>query len=158
MKPLALVALLTFTVSAPASAAVARGAAAPSFSMAATDGGHVALSGLRGKPVYLNFFASWCGPCNEEAPAIARLQGKYRPRGLVVVGVDEFENLSRAAQFKEKYHLPYAVAVDDGAVARPYGVIALPVHVFIDRSGTVKLVRYGEMSDAEIETAIVSIL
>jgi peroxiredoxin len=158
MKSLALVAVLAFWATAPASATVARGKAAPAFTMAATDGGRVALARLRGKSVYLNFFASWCGPCNDEAPVIARLQEKYRSRGLVVVGVDELENLSRATQFKQKYHLPYAVAIDDGAVAKPYGVIALPVHVFIDRAGTVKLFRLGEMSDAEIEAAIVSIL
>lgn len=138
--------------------ALAAGVPAPSFSLADTSGARVTLAALHGKPVYLNFFASWCGPCNEEAPAIARFQNKYRARGLSVIGVDELESKSRALGFERKYRLPYPVALDDGAVAKPYGVIALPVHVFIDRAGKIKLVRYGEMSDAEIEAAILSIL
>ena len=109
---------------------------------------------LHGKPVYLNFFASWCAPCNEEAPFVVSLEKKYRPKGLVVVGVDEQEDASKAKGFAAKYNIPFAVVLDDGPMGKDYGAIALPVHVFIDRSGKVSTYRLGEMSAGEIEDAI----
>ncbi len=150
--------LATFALPAFAAAPPKAGEPAPGFTLPRIDGKPLALSSLRGKPVYLNFFATWCGPCNEEAPTIARLQRKYAAKGLVVVGIDEQENAAKAADFVKKYGLPYPVVVDSGTVYDAYGVLALPVHVFIDRSGHVKLYRLGEMSDAEIEAAVKSVL
>ena len=117
------------------------------------------MSSLRGKAVYLNFFANWCPPCNEEAPDVNALQKKYRSRNFVVVGVDERENAGRANDFLHKYGSTYKAVVDDsGSIMQPYGAIGLPVHVFVDRHGNIKLVRNGEMDKAEIEKAIRSIL
>lgn len=136
------------------------GKPAPALSLPAIDGKTVALDKLRGKPVYLNFFASWCGPCNEEAPSIGVLRRKYQPRGLQVVGVDELDPPGQAAAFEKKYDAPYAlVGMDDsGSVGRTFGTVAMPVHVFIDRQGIVRTYRIGEMTPAEIETAIKGIL
>ena len=109
--------------------------------------------------MYLNFFATWCPPCNEEAPSIAKLDARYKSRGLVVLGIDELEDQQKAKQFLDKYHLPYSAVIDtDGKTGRDYGAVGLPVHVFIDRSGTVATFRLGEMNPAEIETAIKGIL
>ncbi|MDQ2680191.1 MAG: TlpA family protein disulfide reductase [Candidatus Eremiobacteraeota bacterium] len=134
------------------------GQPAPGFTAPLASGGNLSLSSLRGKAVYLNFFASWCPPCNEEAPDVNALQKKYAKRGLVVVGVDELENAAKANGFLKKYGLVYKAVVDSGTLRDEYGTNALPVHVFISRNGKVKLYREGEMSKTEIESAIKSIL
>jgi DsbE subfamily thiol:disulfide oxidoreductase len=132
------------------------GKPAPAFSLPSPSGPAVTLAALRGKTVYVNFFASWCGPCNAEAPTIGKLRGQYAKRGLQVVGIDELDAPGQGLAFQKKFGNPYGlVAIDDsGAVGRAYGTIAMPVHVFIDRRGIVKTYRLGEMSPAEIETAI----
>jgi len=131
------------------------GKAAPPFSLPSPGGKPVALDALRGKPLYVNFFASWCGPCNAEAPSIGKLRAQYAKRGLQVVGIDELDP-GQAQAFQKKYANPYGLVAsdDDGAIGKKYGAIAMPVHVFIDRRGIVKTFRLGEMNPAEIETAI----
>ncbi|MFN2528559.1 MAG: TlpA family protein disulfide reductase [Candidatus Baltobacteraceae bacterium] len=152
--------LFTLALGVAASADVAqRGHVAPDFNAPLSNGGKLKLSSLRGKAVYLNFFANWCPPCNEEAPDVNALQKKYKRRNFLVVGVDERESASRANDFLHKYGLVYKAVVDDsGSLMQPYGAIGLPVHVFIDRRGYIKLVRNGEMSKADIDKAIRSIL
>jgi len=139
---------------AVAQAAPRPGDTAPAFTLKRDTSGSVSLASLRGKPVYLNFFASWCAPCNEEAPSVVQLYGKYHPKGLVVLGVDEQEDASKAKGFAAKYKIPFNVVLDDGPMGKDYGVIALPVHVFIDRAGKISTYRMGEMSPSEIEDAI----
>jgi thiol-disulfide isomerase/thioredoxin len=131
------------------------GQPAPVLALSTTAGKPFVLSSLKGKAVYLNFFASWCGPCNEEASSIGKLSAKYKAKGLTVVGVNELESAQKAEGFLKQYHLPYGAILDsDGKVGRDYGAIGLPLHVFIDRNGNIKSYRLGEMSPAEIEAAI----
>ncbi len=162
MRPLAFLLTLAFALSlggrAFAGGPPQAGQSAPDFTAPLSGGGNLKLSSLRGKAVYLNFFASWCPPCNEEAPDVNALQKKYAKRGLVVVGVDELESAAKANDFLKKYGLVYKAVVDGGALRDEYGTNALPVHVFVARNGKVKLYREGEMSKAEIEAAIKSIL
>jgi cytochrome c biogenesis protein CcmG/thiol:disulfide interchange protein DsbE len=154
----ATLAALVVAIPLVAAAVPHAGDVAPPFTLPRTDGGTVSLAKLKGKPVYLNFFASWCAPCNDEAPAVARLTLKYRPRGLVTIGVDEQEDKSKAIGFARQYRLPYAIVLDGGPMGQSYGAIALPVHVFIDRQGTVSTYRLGQMDPSEIEDAIKKIL
>lgn len=134
------------------------GQAAPQWTQSTASGSHLSLASLRGSPVYLNFFATWCGPCNEEAPYINDLQKLYAARGLRVIGVDELESAEKAREFVAKFHLVYPAVVDDGALQSQYNVNGLPVHVFIDRSGTVRNIIVGELNRAEIDSAIRAIL
>jgi peroxiredoxin len=136
------------------------GQLAPAFSLPRARGsGLLSLASLRGKAVYLNFFSTWCSPCNDEAPSVVGLYKKYRGRGLVTVGVNEFENETKALEFAKKFGIPFPVVVDtDGLMGKDYGVIAMPVHVFIDREGKISTFRLGEMTPGEIEDAIKRIL
>jgi len=139
-----------------ASAVPLPGQAAPDFSLPAPDHKAVKLAALRGHAVYVNFFASWCGPCNVEAPSILQLREKYASAGLEIVGIDELDAPGQGEAFQKKYHDPFGlVAIDDsGNVGRTYGAIGLPVHIFINRHGIVTTYRQGEMDPGQIEAAI----
>jgi len=129
------------------------GAPAPEFSLPVIVNGNgtLSLQALRGRAVYLNFFASWCGPCKQEVPYIGKLSKEYARHNVVVVGVDELEPADKAKEFAAQYHLPYRVTLDDnGDVGGSYGLIGLPMHVFIARNGTVAAYRIGEISEAQL--------
>jgi peroxiredoxin len=158
IRVVSLAAMFLGAAGAPALAAPHAGDVAPAFTLPRTTGGNLTLSSLHGKAIYLNFFASWCSPCNAEAPSVADLAKKYAPRGLKVVGVNEQEDKSKAAAFAQKYKWPFAVAVDDGEMGKAYGVIALPVHIFIDKHGKISTYRLGEMEPDEIADAIKKII
>jgi cytochrome c biogenesis protein CcmG, thiol:disulfide interchange protein DsbE len=113
---------------------------------------------MHGKAIYLNFFATWCPPCNEEAPAIDALAREYGSRGLQVVGVDVLENARKAGSFRSEHHLGYPVVVDSGTLRNQYNVNGLPVHVFIDRSGIVQKIVVGELSAAAMRENIERVL
>jgi peroxiredoxin len=128
---------------------------APAINLPSTDGKPVSLSRYRGKAVYLDFFASWCGPCNQEAPAVGKLYMRYHARGLQTIGIDELETPAKAKAFARKYQWKFPVVIDaDGALGPTYGALGLPVHVFIDRHGNIAAYRLGEMDPGEIEAAI----
>lgn len=154
-----LLALAACSGKSDGSASVGRaGQPAPDWTQPTSTGSTLTLSSLRGKAVYLNFFATWCPPCNEEAPDINALQKKYASQGLQVVGVDELEDAKKASQFVRKFGLVYPAVVDDGTLQSQYNVNGLPVHVFINRSGIIKKIFAGEMSKAQIDADIRSIL
>jgi cytochrome c biogenesis protein CcmG/thiol:disulfide interchange protein DsbE len=134
------------------------GEPAPGWSEPSLPGPSLSLASLRGKAVYLNFFATWCPPCNEEAPAINALQRQYAASGLQVVGVDVLENAKKAAQFRREHQLLYPAVVDEGTLRDQYNVNGLPVHVFIDRQGIVRKIVVGELSAADMRTDVERIL
>jgi cytochrome c biogenesis protein CcmG/thiol:disulfide interchange protein DsbE len=134
------------------------GKAAPNWSEATPQGPQLTMTSLRGKVVYLNFFATWCPPCNEEAPDIVALQREFGPRGLQVVGIDVLENAHKAADFQREHRLDYPVVVDDGTLRDQYAVNGLPVHVFIDRRGAVRKIVVGELSALQMRANVVSLL
>jgi thiol-disulfide isomerase/thioredoxin len=106
--------------------------------------------------VYLNFFASWCGPCRVETPSIVALSKKYAKSGLQVVGVDVGENAPKALGFAHDFGVPYTLAVDPATSTMPTygGGLYFPLHVFIDRHGVVRMYHPGEMSASDIESAL----
>lgn len=134
------------------------GDSAPAFHVKSTAAKTISLASLRGKPVYLNFFASWCVPCNAEAPSLAQLAKQFAPRGLTMIGIDEQEDAKTAVAFAKRYAWPFAIGVDDGDMAKNYQAEVLPVHVFIERSGKISTIRFGTMSSMEIAAAMQKIL
>jgi peroxiredoxin len=145
--------------SAPPEPAVASlNAPAPAFSEPTLTGTTLSMASLHGRPVYLNFFASWCPPCNEEAADVNALQEEHGKQGLQVVGVDVLENQAKAQSFVSKHHLVYPAVVDGGTLRDAYNINGLPVHVFIDRTGVVREIVVGEMSRAEMEAGVKKIL
>ncbi len=144
---------------APALAIPRAGDPAPAFALVDTHGKPVTLAALAGKPVYLNFFATWCGPCREETPSIVALSKKYARAGVRVIGIDVGENAGKASGFVGDFKVPYTLAVDPDTTTRATygGGLYFPLHVFIDKHGVVKLYHPGEMSAAEIDAALAGI-
>ena len=156
----AAVAAAVLLCTAPALAIPRPGEPAPAFTLATADGKTIGNAALHGRPVYLNFFATWCGPCVEETPSIVALSKKYAARGLHVVGIDVGESAAKARGFARQFDVPYVLAIDPDTTTRATygGGLYFPLHVFIDARGIVRLYHPGEMSAAEIESAIAQIL
>jgi peroxiredoxin len=139
-----------------------RGFAAPEFSLDTLDGGRLALSDLRGSPVVINAWASWCLPCRTEMPAFERVFRAYQDRGLMVVGVhmtsQDSEEAARA--FVEEHGLTFPVLLDrTGSVQQAYQVLGLPSTYFVSRDGTIRdVVIGGPMSEAGIAARIDELL
>jgi len=111
---------------------------APDFSLPTLEGQTVTLSALRGRVVFLNFWATWCPPCREEMPSIERLHRELKDQGLVVLGVDVDESPKLVAKFIEDFRLGFPVVLDAGShVFSRYGVRGLPTTILIDRQGRV---------------------
>lgn len=134
------------------------GQQAPNWSEPALGGREIAMASLHGKPVYLNFFATWCPGCNEEAAALERISHEYRSRGLEVVGIDVLESPRKAEEFRSAHHLSFPLVADSGTLRDEYDVNALPVQVFIGRDGTVRRVILGQISLADMRSNVERIL
>lgn len=113
------------------------GRPAADFRLPMLSGGALSLHSLRGKPIVLNFWASWCGPCLAETPLLVRLEKVYGPRGVTFVGVDVKDEISDARRFVGQYHVDYIVVRADDRVLRVYAVVGLPTTVFIRADGVV---------------------
>jgi thiol-disulfide isomerase/thioredoxin len=112
---------------------------------------NASLAELRGKVVYLDFWASWCGPCRKSFPLLEKLRQQLGPQGFEVlaVNVDEFE--ADALQFLTEIPVSYPVVRDgSGSAPQTYGILGMPTAYLIDRGGVVRLVHAGfKTSDAE---------
>ncbi len=153
--------LAAFLAAAAPAAAIPRpGDPAPAFRLTTADGKTITNESFRGKALYLNFFATWCGPCRVETPGIVAESKKYAARGLRVVGVDVGESAGMAMGFLQDFRVPYPLAVDsDNSTRATYGGgLYFPLHVFIDRKGIVRFYHPGEMSADEIDAAIRGVL
>jgi peroxiredoxin len=131
---------------------------APDFTLENLDGERVSLSDYRGRPVLLNFWATWCGPCRVEMPhfqAIYEDPG-WRASGLEILAVNVGEPADRARGFVEDNGFTFPVLLDAGQeTARIYNLRAFPTSFFIDENGIIKAARVGTfVSQAELEEAL----
>jgi cytochrome c biogenesis protein CcmG/thiol:disulfide interchange protein DsbE len=139
-----------------ASAAKGEHPKAPDFTLERLNGsGSLQLSRLRGKAVAVNFWASWCAPCKEEAPVLEQTWNDFRRRGLVVVGVDAQDLRPDARTFARRYGLTYPIVYDGpGASLGRYGVTGFPETYVIDRRGRVVQAFVGSVSSAEQQAGL----
>ncbi len=112
------------------------GTRAPDFNLKGVTGSSTGLGHFRGSVIFLNFWATWCGPCRSEMQSMERLYTQLRGQGLVMLAVDEKEGRDRAARFMRDFGLSFPALLDlDGRVASLYGVWAIPTTYLIDATG-----------------------
>ncbi len=120
------------------------GAMAADFQLLGLDGVPVSLSGLRGSPVVVNFWASWCYPCVFEMPHIQGIYEDYTADGLKVLAVNMAESKATVERFMVAGGYSMPVLLDsEGEVARQYGIMSLPTTLFIDRDGIIQSKKIG---------------
>ncbi|MHB1526040.1 MAG: redoxin domain-containing protein [Candidatus Dormibacteria bacterium] len=143
----------------PGTTAATPGHLAPDFTLLASDGGQHRLSQLRGHPVMLDFWASWCANCKADMSLVAKAASQYRSQGLRVVLIDEQESATTATRFLSSIgvHLP-TLFDRHGTVAQGYGLPGLPVAVFIDPSGRVAALVMGQLQPAQLSASLAKLL
>jgi cytochrome c biogenesis protein CcmG, thiol:disulfide interchange protein DsbE len=132
---LAIVALFGLRLTQLNQPALATGAA-PDFTLKTFDGQSWSLANLRGKPVVLNFWASWCQPCRDEAPILQIAWDRYRSQGVVVIGVDYVDTEPEAKKYMQEFKTTYFNGPDIGTIiSGNYHITGVPETYFITRQG-----------------------
>jgi peroxiredoxin len=135
--------------------AAEEGGLAPDFLLEEMSGGDLRLSDLRGKPVVVNFWATWCKPCRQEMPRFIEAYEEHRSEGLEVVAVNMQEGKGAVRPFAEDYGMTFPIAVDrDGEVGDRYRLLGLPTTFFIDREGVIRSIFTGPLEEQQNETNV----
>lgn len=143
----------------PSSSPTAVGSVAPDFTLASLDGEPIRLADLRGRPVIVNFWASWCGPCIEEFPLLRDAAARYETDGLAVVGIVYRDRSEAAREFMQRQGGTWPAAMDPGErVATAYGVVGPPETYFIDRDGIIVARNIGQIAPAMLDAQLAAII
>jgi thiol-disulfide isomerase/thioredoxin len=135
------------------------GEPAPPLVVAQVGGGTIDLAAMRGKPVWVNFMATWCPPCVDEFPIMNRFAVRHADDDLVVVAVDVAEDEATVAAFVEELNATFPVGLDpDGAVQDAWQAAVLPVHFWVDRDGIVRDGALGGIGPDVMATGLGAIL
>jgi cytochrome c biogenesis protein CcmG, thiol:disulfide interchange protein DsbE len=145
--------IVLLIVRAPAGGArVAAGEPVPPIAGTTLDGAPFDLAALRGRPVIVNFWASWCIPCRDEFPLFEAALQTHAADGLTIVGVLFEDQPDAAAAFMANFDAGWPSVPDaDGALAARFRVVAPPQTFFIDPSGTIQSIQIGELTEADFE-------
>ncbi len=135
------------------------GQAAPAFDLERLDApGRVRLADHAGKVVVVNFFASWCVPCKEEAPHLVRVWERYRTSDVMFIGIVYQDEAAAAKEFHERMGQTWPIALDDsGRTAFGLGVFGIPETFFIDKNGVVAGRHIGAIDELTLRKAIDSL-
>lgn len=135
------------------------GREAPDFAIQALDGQTYRLSDFRGRPVWINFWASWCPPCRAENPDIQEVYEANKEKGLVVLGIAIGETPGTVKGYVQRAGLEYIVGLDQGTdVAATYRIVGIPTHFFVDEDGILREWRIGSLSKKTMEKNVAEIM
>ena len=149
------------TVTAAATGAAPKvGKPAPDFELTMIDGTKARLSDFKGRPVWINFWASWCPPCRAENPDIQDLYNAHKDAdGLVLLAPAIGEGRDSVAGYMQRADLQYPVGTDsDTQIAANYRVLGIPTHIFVDRDGIIREIRVGAISKKTMEKKLAQII
>ena len=135
------------------------GKPAPDFVLKMADGTTERLSDFKGKPVWINFWASWCPPCRAENPDIQDVYNEHHNKdGLVLLAPALGQNADDVNSYMKTADLHYPVGTDsDTQIAADYRVLGIPTHIFVDRNGIIKEIRIGSLSKSTMEKMVAEI-
>jgi cytochrome c biogenesis protein CcmG, thiol:disulfide interchange protein DsbE len=135
------------------------GTPAPALRLPGLDGGQVELAALRGRPVVVNFWATWCDPCVREFPLLRQAAATHRPDRLAVVGVLSGDTPAAARPFVRRHGATWPIALDPNTTtATAWGAIGLPHTWFIRADGTLASHQLGELTQASLDRQLAEIL
>lgn len=133
--------------------------AAPDFTLSLFDGGQLTLSELKGQVVVVNFWASWCIPCRDEAPIMEKAWQRYRDQGVVLVGVAYLDTDKEAKAFLDEFNITYPNGPDLGTkIAPTYRLAGVPETFFIDKNGQIADLEIGPLTETRLVSAIEKLL
>ena len=142
--------------------ALAPGNPAPDFTLKSLDGGQITLSEYRGRPVLINFWASWCPPCRIEMPELVRTYEEHKGTGFTILGINlTFQDaLPEIVAFVEEFKMTFPILLDEtGEVTtQKYRLLGLPMSVFVDRDGAIRRIQIGVMTADQIREFTAEIL
>ena len=125
------------------------GMAAPDFELPRTTGGRLTLAALRGQPLLINFWATWCAPCRLEMPELVKAANAHPE--LVILAINEAEEVTQITPFAREFHMEMPILLDEvGDVRRAYQVRGLPASIFIDRTGTITALWLGPLTTEKL--------
>ena len=113
------------------------GSMAPAVTFETVDGKKMSLEDLKGKVVFLNFWATWCGPCRQEMPELIKLHTNYKDRGLVVVGLSTDESATELDAFLKANPLPYTIGRATQEMGKDFDIKGIPLSILIDKTGKI---------------------
>jgi peroxiredoxin len=136
------------------------GRRAPDFILPGLDGVKIKLSDLRGKPVVVNFWATWCGYCVEEMPLLQEALDANKDKGLVILAVNYGETGARAEEFVQLFGYTFTVVLDFYQDVTPfYKLRGLPTTFFIDKEGVIRDIKVGPFSNSgQVEKSLAKIM
>jgi thiol-disulfide isomerase/thioredoxin len=135
------------------------GEAAPPLQVPQVAGGTIDLANLKGKPVWINFMATWCPACQDEFPLMNGFAARYAANGLVVIAIDVREDEGAVASFADQLNATFPLGLDsDGKAATAWDAIALPVHFWIDSSGVIRDGSLGGIGPDVMATGLKTIM
>ncbi len=132
---------------------------APDFTMQTFDGQSITLSELRGQVVVINFWASWCPPCREEAPYLEATWRKYKDQGVVFIGVDYVDTEPEARAYIAEFDITYPNGPDlQTRISQAYNIQGVPETFFVAKDGTLRGVHIGPLVPPQLEQKIDELL